>query len=74
MKVGQDGLRDVLGQRFQQRKVFVGENIVDAVDDQRIIERVMDVVGLACAASGQGDFQVELDGLRHDALPRVYAD
>jgi hypothetical protein len=29
---------------------------------------------LAGAAAGQRDFQVELDGLRHDALPRVYAD
>lgn len=52
----------------------VSQDAVDFFDDQRVIERVFDVIRLAGAVAGQGDFQVELDGLRHDAFPRVHAD
>ena len=39
-----------------------------------VIERVVDVVTGASAAVGQGDIEVDLQGLRHDFFALVDAD
>ncbi|KAF0200039.1 MAG: hypothetical protein FD173_2351 [Gallionellaceae bacterium] len=67
-------LGDVFGQRFQQAEVATGEFALDAAHDVGVVQRVVNVVGLAGKAAGQGDLQVDLQGLRNTLLPFVYAD
>ena len=70
----EDDLRDVFGQSFQQRKMPFAQHVLDVLRDFRIIQRILDVVGLAGAAVGQGDVEVELQGLRGALFPFVDAD
>lgn len=69
-----DDLRDVFGQGFEQVEVAAGECALDVAHNVRIVERVVDVVSFTGAVVGQGDFQVELQGLRYALFPFVDAD
>ena len=73
-KVIEQYLRDVFGQGFQQIEMAAVQHALDLTHDIGIVEGVLDVVGLAGAAVGQGDLQIELQGLRHALFPFVHAD
>ena len=74
VEVLEDDLRDVFGQGFQQGEMPFAQDGLDVLRDFGVIQRVVDVVGLAGAAVGQGDVEIELQGLRHALLPFVDAD
>lgn len=73
-KIGEQDLRDVLSQRFEQTKMSAGESALDVAHDVGIIERIHNVVGLAGATVGQCNFQVYLQGLWNTLFPFVHAD
>lgn len=74
LKIVEQHLRDGFGERFEQIEVAAGERALDIAHDIGIIERVLEVVGFAGAAVGQGDFQIDLQGLRRALFPFVDAD
>ncbi len=66
--------RDVFGECFEQVEVAAAQHALDVTHYIGVVEGVLDVVGLTGAAVGQGDFQIELQGLRHALFPFVHAD
>lgn|ERR1039458_1592006 len=74
VKVLENDLRDVLGQRFQQGKMPLAQHGLDVLRDLRIVQRVFDVVADAGAAVGQRDVEIDLQSLRHELFPCVDAD
>src|SRR6266545_7996142 len=70
---GHDELRDVLGQCFDEHEPVFSETLFDPRDHFCIIDRIADLVG-ALGPRRQPDFEIELDRLRHAALPLVDAD
>ena len=73
VEILEQDLCDVFGEGFKQVEVAAGQHFLEVAHDLGIIQRVGNVVALAGAGVGQGDVQVDLQGLRHDALPVVYA-
>ena len=74
VEVLEDDLRDVFGQGFQQREMPLAQHGLDVLRDFGVVQRVADVIGLAGAAVGQGNVEVELQGLRYALLPFIDAD
>jgi len=66
VEVLEDDLRDVFGQRFQQRKMSFAQHGLDVLRDLRIIQRVVDIVASAGAAIGQRNVEVDLQSLRYE--------
>src|SRR3989338_1036892 len=52
VEVLEDDLRDVFGQGFQQREMPFAQHRLDMLRDFGVVQRVVDVVGLAGAAVG----------------------
>src|SRR3989338_3945443 len=52
----------------------VAQHGLDVLCDVGVVQRILDVVGLAGAAVGQGDVEVDLQGLRRALFPFVDAD
>ena len=74
VEVLEDDLRDVLGQGFQQGEMPFAQDGLEVLCDFGVIQRVVNVVGLAGAAVGQGDVEIDLQRLRHALFPFVNAD
>lgn len=74
LEVVEQDLGDAFGQRFEQVEMAGGKFGLDAAHDVGVVERILDVVGCAGAAVGQGDVEVDLQGLRHLLFPFVDAD
>src|SRR5450759_1130670 len=66
VEVFEDDLRDVFGQRFQQRKMPFTQHGLEVLRDFRIIQRVFDVVADTGAAVGQRNVEVDLQSLRYE--------
>lgn len=73
-KVPEDDLRDVFGQGFHQGKMPFAQHGLKMLCNIGIIQRVVDVVADTGAAVGQGNVEVDLQGLRHDLFPFINAD
>ena len=74
IEVVKQDLCDVLGERFQQIKVAATQYCLNAAHDVRVVEGIFDIISLAGEAVGQGNLQIELQGLRHALFPFINAD
>ena len=43
-------LRDMFGQGFEQREMFMGKHFLDASDDKRIVQRILKVIRITSPA------------------------
>src|SRR4026208_260245 len=66
-------LRDVFRERFDEQETILADAALDSRNDLGVIDRVADPVR-ALHPGGEPDLEIELHGLRHAALPFVYAD
>ena len=63
-----------LGDALEERKAVLAQACFDARDDGGIVQGVGELVALRCLASRQGDLEIELHRLRHNAFPVVDAN
>lgn len=73
-KVFANHLGDVLGQRFQQQEVLLGQRLAQAFHHHTVVNGVADIIGMAGHFTGNADFQVDFDGLRIFPLPLINTD
>jgi hypothetical protein len=64
----------VLGKSLDQQEVVFFERAGDAGHHLAVVDRLPDPVATRPASFRDPDFEIELNGLRHLALPVVYAD
>jgi hypothetical protein len=61
----------MLGQSFKQGKTSLRKGFFNALDDKRVIQRILQVIGQAGLACWKGDFQIKLYRLSSGAFPRI---
>jgi hypothetical protein len=69
-----DDLRDGFGEPLEQRMRIVLREGLDARDDGRVVERVLQLAGHERLVRRQRDLEVETNGLRQMPLPVVDTD
>lgn len=74
VEVPEYNLSDMFGEGFEQVEVAAGQHHFKVAHDIGVIQRVGNVVAVTGQTVGQGDVQVDLQGLRHKSLPVIDAD
>jgi len=64
----------VLGEGFKQIEMAAGQYFFEVADDVGVVQRIRNIVTLACKTIGQADIKVDLQGLWHQPLPVIDAD
>src|SRR6185369_15006031 len=69
-----DGVGDRFAGFFEQQKMLLLEELLDAPDDTAVVDSVADLAALRRVLAAQADFEVELDSLRDGFFPVVNTD